>query len=60
MNPAVEMKLYKSRPDLWAVSRVLIHCDDKMKRLVWSELDAESKRILTDAKAESDAMVSEA
>ena len=58
MNPVVEMKLYKSRPDLWAVSRVLIHCDDTMKRVVWSELDAESKAILSEAKAESDAMVS--
>ena len=57
MNLQVEMRVYRQSKELWSVLKVLEHGSDRMKRLVWSELDSDSKRILTDAKAESDAMV---
>ena len=47
-----EHLLYKRRPDLWAVSKVLIHCKGTaMPMAVWQELTVEEKACLTDVSA---------
>ena len=50
MTPADEHVLYVERPDLWAVTRVLIHCKtestQKVRKKVWKLLTPEDQSFL--------------
>ncbi len=50
LNPADEHELYKVRPDLWAVTRVLIHCKTEstkdIRQMVWDNVSPEDQSFL--------------
>ena len=49
MNHQAEMNLYRQNPDLWAISRVLVH-SKKYRKAVWDMLDDDERQILLNAK----------